>query len=168
MESERKIEQNNREEPLSVLTRSLTTGFIGGIVWGTLGIIMYFFNFSEVVPRSYLLRSWTTAEWTSGWLGHVTSVLMMGVISLLVAFIYHGLFKKVNSLWMGAVYGILLWFIVFYILQPVFPNVPNLVDLNSYTIVSTLCLFLLYGTFIGYSISFDYNDKTRNGNEVEG
>ncbi len=46
----------------------------------------------------------------------------------------------------------------FYLLQPVFPNIPPLTDLNMYTIVSTICLYILYGTFVGYSISYDYND----------
>ncbi|HLR40473.1 MAG TPA: YqhR family membrane protein, partial [Virgibacillus sp.] len=74
------------------------------------------------------------------------------------AFIYYGLLKKVISMWMGVVYGLILWGIIFYILQPVFPTLTPVVDFDKETIVTTLGLFILYGTFIGYSISFDYND----------
>ncbi|WP_010530961.1 YqhR family membrane protein [Lentibacillus jeotgali] len=155
---DQRLEQNKQEEPISILSRSLLTGFIGGLLGGFFGVVLYYFNFSEVAPKSYLLRSWLTASWIDGWLGTVLSILMIGVISLLTAFIYFILFKKVNSLWMGVAYGIVLWFIVFYIVQPIFPNIPPLRDLNANTIVSTICLYVLYGTFIGYSISYDYTD----------
>ncbi|HLR62430.1 MAG TPA: YqhR family membrane protein [Lentibacillus sp.] len=155
---DQRLEQNKQEEPVSILSRSLLTGFIGGLLGGFFGVVLYYFNFSEVAPKSYLLRSWLTASWIDGWLGTVLSILMIGVISLLTAFIYFILFKKVNSLWMGVAYGIVLWFVVFYIIQPIFPNIPPLGDLNANTIVSTICLYILYGTFIGYSISYDYTD----------
>lgn len=158
MKIDKELSQNNREESMSVKSKSLIIGFTGGIIWSTLGLIMYFFSFSEVAPRSYVLRSWITAEWTSGWLGNILSIIIVGLLSLLCAFIYYGLFRKINTIWMGIIYGILLWVIIFYILQPVFPNVPDIAELNSYTIVSTICLYILYGTFIGYSISYDYED----------
>ncbi|MFD2759387.1 YqhR family membrane protein [Lentibacillus juripiscarius] len=155
---DKQLEQNKREEPLSLLSRSLITGFVGGLVFGFLGIVLYFFNFSEVTPKSYLLRSWITAEWTDRWLGNALSVVMTGLLSIGVAFVYYIFFKKIENFLMGAVYGVILWGIVFYLLQPVFPNIPPLTDLNMYTIVSTICLYILYGTFVGYSISYDYND----------
>ncbi|QKY69310.1 YqhR family membrane protein [Lentibacillus sp. CBA3610] len=153
---DKQLEQNKQEEPLSILSRSLLTGFIGGLIGGFFGIVLYFFNFSEVAPKSYLLRSWLTADWIDSWLGSVLSILMIGILSLATAFIYFLLFKRINSLWMGAAYGLALWFIVFYIIQPIFPNIPHLTDLKLITIVSTICLYILYGTFIGFSISYDY------------
>ncbi|WP_164668639.1 YqhR family membrane protein [Virgibacillus doumboii] len=165
MEKDTRLEQDKQEQPISVVSRSLITGFIGGIIWGSFGVVLYFFNFSEVAPKSYLLRSWLTADWIDSWLGNIVSILMVGVLSLLTAFIYYMLFKKVNSLWMGTGFGVILWVIIFYILQPIFPNIPYLMELDRYTIVSTLCLYILYGTFIGYSISYDYNDTIRKSEE---
>lgn len=161
------LEQNKQERPMSLMSRSLITGFVGGLIASSFGVIMYYLSFSEVAPKSYLIRSWITADWTDGWLGNMLSILMVGVLSLLTAFIYYGIFKKIDSLWMGVGYGIILWVIVFYIVQPIFPNIPNLMDLNRYTIVSTLCLFILYGTFIGYSISYDYADTIRKEEEIK-
>ncbi|RYG74667.1 hypothetical protein EU245_00315 [Lentibacillus lipolyticus] len=155
---DKRLEQNKREEPLSLLSRSLITGFVGGLLFGFLGIVLYFFNFSEVTPKSYLLRSWITADWTNSWLGNMLTVVMTGLLSMAVAFVYHIFFKKIETFLMGAAYGIVLWGIVFYLLQPIFPNIPPLADFNANTIVSTICLYILYGTFIGYSISYDYND----------
>ncbi|WP_174613780.1 YqhR family membrane protein [Virgibacillus ihumii] len=167
MKNDKELSQNKQEKPMSVTAKSLVTGFAGGLIWSTLGLIMYFFSFSEVAPRSFVLRSWNTAEWTSGWLGNILSIIIVGILSLISAFIYYGLFRKINTLWMGAVFGVVLWVIIFFILQPVYPNVPDLVNLNSYTIVSTICLFILYGTFIGYSISYDYADTVKKDDELK-
>ncbi|MGJ9456943.1 YqhR family membrane protein [Oceanobacillus sp. CF4.6] len=148
----------NTEEQLSIFSRALLTGFIGGILWSSIGSLMYYFNFSEVSPKSFLLKSWLDASWTDGWLGVIITILLAGILSIMAALIYYGLFKKINSMWMGLLYGVILWVIIFYIMQPIFPNIPRLIDLTYNTIVSTLCLFILYGTFIGYSISYDYHD----------
>jgi hypothetical protein len=61
-------------------------------------------------------------------------------------------------MWMGVIFGIVLWGIIFFVLEPLFPNIPAFGDLEINTLVSTACLFILYGTFIGYSISYDYHD----------
>ncbi|MBP1969723.1 putative membrane protein YagU involved in acid resistance [Virgibacillus natechei] len=152
------LEQDNNEESMSILSRTFITGFVGGLIGSLFGIIMYYFNFSEVSPKSYVLRAWTTLEWTEGWLGDLVSIFLVGIISIAVAFIYYGILKKINSMWMGVAYGGILWGILFIVLQPIFTNVPPVMDLDINTIVSTLCLFIIYGTFIGYSISYDYHD----------
>lgn len=144
--------------PASILPRSLFTGFIGGLIWSAFGIVLYYFHFSEVAPKTFELRSWLTAGWTDRWLGDVVSIIIAGVLSILVAFIYYGLFKKITSLWLAAGFGIVLWAIIFIVLHPIFANVPPVAEFNWNTIVSTLCLFILYGIFIGYSISYDYRD----------
>ncbi|WP_029270014.1 YqhR family membrane protein [Virgibacillus alimentarius] len=156
MVTEKNNEQDYQKSSISVLGKALINGFFGGIFWSIIGVVMYYFNFAEIAPKTFLLRSWTKAQWTTGWLGEVVSIFMVGVLSILVAVIYYGLFKKINSMWIGVVYGLIVWGIVFYILEPIFSTVPELTEFNQDTIVSTICLFILYGLFIGYSISFDY------------
>src|SRR5699024_2163 len=147
-----------QERKKNLLSRSLMTGFIGGIIWSIVGTFMYYFNFAEVALKTILLRSCTNAKWVNGWLCDIVSILIIGVISILIAFIYYGLLINVVYMWIGVVYGLIFWGIIFYILQPVFPTLTPVVDFDNETIVTTLDLFILYGTFIGYSISFYYND----------
>lgn len=163
MGNSEKLEQNRQEESHSLLARSLLTGFIGGLIWSLIGIFMYYFHFTDVGPTSFMLRSWLDAKWTSEWLGDVISIVLIGVLSILVALIYYGLLKKMRSMWIGALFGIVLWAIVFILLQPIFSNIPPIKEFDKNTIVSTLCLFILYGTFIGYSISYDYRDTVIRG-----
>ncbi|MFC3039040.1 YqhR family membrane protein [Virgibacillus xinjiangensis] len=153
-----KLEQNKMEEPMGLLPRSLLTGFIGGIFWSFIGFIMYYFNFTELSSKHYLLRSWNRSGWTDTWLGEALSILLVGLLSIVVALVYYMLLKKVNSLWAGAAYGIILWVVINYIATPIFENIPPANELSLETIISSLCLYILYGTFIGYSISYDYHE----------
>jgi len=157
--SEETRSDRNRSGGLSLHTirnKALYTGFIGGILGGVFGKILYYFNFIKVGPKSFVLTSWNDADWTDSHLGIIISIILIGFISIGVAFIYYLVFKNVNSVWMGLVYGGILWGIVFYILKPLFTNVPPLNELGMSTIISTICLYILYSVFIGYTISYDY------------
>lgn len=147
------------ESSSTLLGRSLLTGFVGGILWSTISVLLYIFNFLEVSPKSFVLKSWLNKEWTDGWLGELISIIIIGLLSLATALIYYGILKKVKTLWVSVLYGVILWGIVFFLLQPIFTNVPGLFELQTNTIVTSICLFILYGTFIGYSISYDYHDS---------
>lgn len=163
MAKEKKLEQDRQEASHTLFARSLLTGFIGGLIWSLFGLFMAYFNFTKVGPTSFMLRSWLDAKWTDEWLGDVIAIGMIGVLSIVVALIYYGLLKKLSSMWVGTIFGMVLWGIVFFLLEPIFPNIPPLEELGKNTIVSSLCLFILYGTFIGYSISYDYRDMVIRG-----
>src|SRR5699024_10309548 len=103
---------------------------------------------------------------SSTWLNYLVAIVIATVCSIILAIIYYGLLKKINSMWIGILYGIFLWGVLFVFLQPVFPSVQKIQDWNNNTIVSTISLFILYGLFIGYSISHDYHDtlkQTKSG-----
>jgi len=139
--------------------KALLTGFVGGAFWSMIGMLMYYFNFMEVSIKSFILQPWTSAAWTDGWIGNTVTIFLAGILSIGVAIIYYLLFKKHNSMWAGFVYGIGIWFVLFYLLHPLFSHIPPLSELSDKTIISSLSIFILYGTIIGYSISFDYNDN---------
>ncbi|WIF96901.1 MULTISPECIES: YqhR family membrane protein [Pontibacillus] len=155
------LEQNQKEKPMSVISKALVTGFIGGVLWSFIGTVAYFFNFSTVSAGSFVIRSFVQNEWSSRWLGELIAILAVGLISLLIAILYFGLLKNTKGLWPSMAFGAALWFIVFFLFQPVFSAVPSLGDLDSDTIVTSLCLFILYGAFIGYSISYDYQQNNQ-------
>ena len=50
------------------------------------------------------------------------------------------------------------WLLVFFVFNPIFPEVRTVTELTSDTIITTICIYLLYGLFVGYSISFEYNE----------
>lgn len=91
-------------------------------------------------------------------LGTVISIILIGVISIGAAFLYFLLLKRLKTMWPGILYGLVLWLLVFFVFNPIFPDVRTVTELTSDTIITTICIYLLYGLFVGYSISFEYNE----------
>lgn len=141
-----------------LIARAMIIALVGGIIWSAFFVFLYYFNFTEVAPKTFLLRPWLQTEWTDLWQGHLLAIFLSGVISILPAMLYYILFKKINSMWVGAGYGIFLWCITFFLLNPLLSVAKPVTELSMDTIITTLCIFILYGTFIGYSISYDYLD----------
>lgn len=158
MAENKKLEQNQKEKPMSFMTMVLLTGLVGGILWSGLGYLAYVFNFTEVRPN-VILEPWALGEWKNQWLGTVISILIIGGISIIAALIYYAALKKITNILGGIGFGIAIFFIVFWILNPIFPGIEPFRELKWNTIITSVCLYILYGTFIGYSISYEYKEQ---------
>ncbi|PCK20885.1 hypothetical protein CEY02_11050 [Bacillus pumilus] len=158
-EKKNQEEKNQTVQTSSMVARAAATGFVGGAFWGFIGFLTYMFHFSEVSPNM-LLQPFVLGEWKKDGLGTFISIVLLGLLSIGAAFIYFSLLKKIKGFWMGLIYGALLWVLVFYVFNPIFPDVKQVQDLQQSTIVTTFCLYILYGMFVGYSISFEYNELT--------
>lgn len=155
--------RKSKTDDSKMVKTTIFTGFVGGFFWGSICLLIYYFNFLEITPKMYVLRSWITSNWTNTFVGDIASLLIVGILSIGISFIYYALFRKINSIWIGFFYGVILWMILFFFIQPFFPNIPNLNMLKKETIISSICLFILYGMFIGYSISYSYYEEKNAG-----
>src|SRR5699024_7069505 len=88
-----------------IRNKALYTGFIGGILAGVCGKILYYFNFVEVSQKTFILTSWNDAQWTEGSLGSIISIFLIGLLSIGVALLYYLVFKNIYHLWAGVLYG---------------------------------------------------------------
>ncbi|RAK22346.1 membrane protein YqhR [Anoxybacillus vitaminiphilus] len=156
----RQLEQNQKEKPMSLIMKVVVTGFFGGVFWSLLGYFAYTFHFTELSPNMILL-SWAAGDWKYGRLGNFLAIFLIGILSILAAFVYYAFFRKMEGIWTGLVYGLALWGIIFFVLNPLFPNLQPIAELNRDTIITTVCLYILYGVFIGYSISFESSEHER-------
>lgn len=129
-------------------------GFFGGLIWGLVGYVGYLINFSKIGP-SIILDPWVAASWKNNVWGQFLSIFILCLLSVLFAFIYKVTLGKIKSIWMAIGSGWILWVLIFYILEPWIPGVPMVTKLGMNTLTTTLCLFTLYGLFVGYSISFE-------------
>ncbi|WP_042458302.1 YqhR family membrane protein [Neobacillus dielmonensis] len=146
------------KKPMTFSAMVFWTGLFGGVFWSTIGYLCYFFHLTEVRPH-IILETWFSGDWRYGWGGSLLSILLLGILSAGVSFIYYGLLKKFNGKWVGMAYGLVLFFIVFFVLNPLFPGIKPIVDLSRNTLMTSICLFVLYGLFIGYSIHYEYENK---------
>ncbi|HIS29652.1 MAG TPA: hypothetical protein IAA78_09350 [Candidatus Avamphibacillus intestinigallinarum] len=155
------MEQNQNE----VLKRSLLTGWLGGLFWALIAMIMSYLNFIELHPRHLFLRPYLNIHrWTDSWQGDLLVVGMLSVVSIFIAVIYYFIFKSIRSSWVGFAYGVMLWLLLMFVYIPMITSLPHFGDLHKETYIGTFCLFILYGLFIGFSISYDYEDTILKNN----
>jgi hypothetical protein len=157
-EEKARLEQNQQEKPMSFMTIVVLTGLIGGILWSGLGYLAYVFNFTEIRPN-IVLEPWALGEWKKQWLGTVISITFIGIMSIGAALIYYALLRKFNHILVGIGYGIAIFLLVFLVLNPIFPGMEPIGELKRNTLVTSICLYVLYGTFVGYSISYEYQEQ---------
>jgi hypothetical protein len=151
------LEQDQREKPMSFITMTVITGLFGGIFWSALAYLAYVFHFTEIRPN-VILEPWALGKWKEQWLGTVISIIAIGLFSIGAALIYYAAMKKIKSIWAGAAFGLVLFFLVFYVLNPIFPGIKPFWDLSKNTIITSACFYILYGVFVGYSISYEQNE----------
>ncbi|MDN4525283.1 YqhR family membrane protein [Fictibacillus fluitans] len=151
-------DKNKQEEPGSFMGRVVSVGFFGGLFWGIIGYFAYYLNLSKIGP-ALVLAPWALGKWKGQWLGQLIGVVVISLLSILVAIVYRYLFARIKSKVAGIFFGILLWFLVFYLLHPIFPGLEAMNKIGRNTLATTLCLYILYGVFVGYSISFEYQER---------
>lgn len=152
------------KKPMGYYAVVNSVGFFGGLLWGGIFQICNYFHFTEIGP-TFLLRTWVKADFVKGWMGVALSIVCLCIISIIFAYIYSYIFRKLTSYWVGIGYGIVLWGIAFLVLRPLFPGMKTVWELSKDTIVTTICIFILYGLFVGYSISFEYHERELEAKE---
>lgn len=138
-----------------VLLRALLIGFWGGIIWGIFYLIMFLFNMIEI-DHLALLKNWISAEWVNKWYGHIIFLFILSILSIVVAIVYYFTLKKTKSWVVGGVFGLAVLFIVYFVLPILTTGFNSFVQYELETHIAIHCLFFLYGVFVGYSISYDY------------
>ena len=167
MAKEKQKKEELKEEPMSFITLVVLTGLIGGIALSSLGYLAYIFNFTSIPPR-VILEPWALGSWKKEWLGTVISILLIGALSIVAAIVYFAALRKINNMWMGIIYGLILFLLVFFVLNPLFPGIEPFRKMDLNTLVTSICLYIVYGLFVGYTISYEENEnRNRFKNENE-
>ena len=155
-----KKKENRYHSKSMLISNMLTVGFFGGAIASLLGIIAHYFNFMEFSP-TFILTSWSNQSWIKAWQGWFVTIILFGILSVVVAFLYYLLLKQTKSMVANMVFGVVCWLIFLLAFKPMFHDLPSLSKMSSDSIITSICIFVLYGVFIGYSISFDYQEYLR-------
>lgn len=137
--------------------RTFIVGIFGGIFFSLFFIVLSFFHMIEIKPKNivqpfYKERFTFLLEFPT-----LTFIVIVTIISCLVAIVYALLFKKKMSLLIGAIYGFIFWVLLYFFLPYFLTHYVTLEQVSFDSHVASSCLFILYGAFIGYSISFSYH-----------
>jgi uncharacterized membrane protein YagU involved in acid resistance len=148
----------NASTPTPRFPYALMVGFYAGLIWGTLRIFSYTFGFTQVVP-GFLVEPFFLHDFLLGYGGIGLELVTFTLLSLIASIIYMFLFSHRVGPWPGIVYGI-TWFVAIYLVMgPLIGLLPPLGIISWHSIWSDGCIFLLWGVFIGYSISFEFTDE---------
>jgi hypothetical protein len=138
-----------------------TTGFFGGLFASVVAYSMHLLNFIPFGPAVLLqyLPTYEFTPWMRGPLGHLIGITIISILSMLVAFLYYVLFRKMDTAWIGVWYGLALWVVVFLGLNQLIPGVKSVGELGWNTNITLVCIFIFYGLFVGYSISYEHKQS---------
>lgn len=151
------MEKENHSKLKSiVLKRAVVTGLVGGLGLSVMFLVMHYFNFIEINPMYIFKVLLGDGVWETAWYAKVIFILIMCILSILVAMIYFFTLKSIESWLAGGLYGISIWSLLFILLPLIVEKFHDVTERTNHTNVSLFTVFLLYGLFIGYSISFDY------------
>ncbi|PAW39688.1 hypothetical protein CN553_02465 [Bacillus cereus] len=133
-------------------------GLFGGIFWGGIWYFLHIFSFTEAGPN-YFLLPFAFGSWKEGVWGNVSGIVCMGLLSILIAFLYKAFFAKFEGIIPGIIYGLFWWALLFFGMGLMAPVIKSALHLPKETIVTTICIFILYGVFIAYSVSYAVNSN---------
>lgn len=137
---------------------ALELGFYAGFFWGAIRWIFYTLHFSSVLP-GFLLEPFFKHSFLQSTAGQVAGWLSFIVLSIIASLVYVYLFRKAKGPWPGIVYGIVWWVVLFIVLEPFLHLTLPVKHLTWNTNISEICLFLLWGLFIGYTIAQEFTDE---------
>ena len=135
----------------------LYIGFFAGLIWGGMKIVENYFKFTTI-GIGFLAEPFFKHDFFNTWLGLFTGWVCFMVFSIIAASLYMVTMWKLRSPIWGILYGAVWWAILYLFIGPVTGMVYWINELEMNTIISEVCLFLVWGMFIGYSIAIEYTD----------
>lgn len=156
--SSKDYKQSKKNGKSSWITFSLNIGFFAGFFWGFVAVFQHYFHFTHIVP-GFLLVPFFPIDFLRTGYGYLVGWLSWIPFSMIASLLYGLLFRRRVSHYRGLIYGALCWGLLFVLICPMLNMTLsiNLLDWNS--IITSFCLFLVWGLFIGYSISMEYTDE---------
>jgi|SRR5699024_3354204 len=152
MEKERQLTIQGK---LDLYVNTCLIGLFGGLFTILFLFIIHYFNMIEF----NLFTPWKKLFLDGGimkWYDYLFSIIGYSIASIIIAFIYYGFGKKRMHWDIGAIYGVLLG-VVGYIFLPILLYDQHL--LNKFALKTHISFFvsiILFGIFIGYSISYEF------------
>lgn len=139
-------------------TYSVKIGFYAGLIWGTIRWLFYEMKFTTESPGFAAYPFFQPAFLKSGW-GLLVGIGSFILVSIVAAVLYKIVMGRLRGPWPGVGYGLLWWAFIFIGIGPLFGMTKSITLAGWNTLYTELCVFLLWGVFIGYSITFEFTDE---------
>src|SRR5690625_1285484 len=151
--------QNNRNQMIQVnhlvLGKTIIIGFFGGIFLSAFFAVIHYFNIVEVNIFHPWKVLFTQYDLPIKWYIYPICIIFYGTLSIPIAFVYYFIGKNRNHWGIGALYGLFLAVVTYIFLPILLFDQHFLQNYLLKTHISFFVLFIIYGVFIGYSISYE-------------
>ncbi|MFD0695018.1 YqhR family membrane protein [Paenibacillus sp. GCM10027628] len=137
---------------------ALYIGFFAGLIWGALKIVEQYLKFTKIVI-GFLVEPFFRHDFLLSWQGTLIGWGFFTLFSIVAAYIYMVTLWRLQGPWWGIAYGAVWWGALYLLVGPLAGMTYWIKDLDINSVLSDLCLFLVWGMFIGYSIAIEYTDE---------
>ncbi len=137
---------------------AISVGLGAGVIWGIVGFLAYYLQFTDVGTSIYA-KPVLNPEYVNTWKGHLIGVLFFVLFTLIAAFIYVFTLTRFKGPIAGIIYGVFLWALLFFAMNPLFHLTNPVKELGWNTNSVMISLYVLIGLFIGYSLSAEFNNQ---------
>lgn len=134
---------------------SLSIGVWGAIIWSLFGYLSYWLNLSDYSPSHFGKRI-LNPDYLFHWQGILITEIVIIFFSVVLSFLYAVCFGHLLTPWIGAAIGAILWYVFV-----------GWRDVALTTLTSTFSLFVLYGIFIGYSLSMEFTSIEKENENTD-
>ncbi|MBE0336002.1 YqhR family membrane protein [Paenibacillus sp. 23TSA30-6] len=146
---------------------ALELGFFAGLLWGLLRWLFYTLHFTVVAP-GFLAEPFFKHSFMKTTAGHLVGLLFFIALSVVASLVYTWMFRRYKGPLPGIVYGLVWWVILFVLTGPKLGMMNPLHRLTWDSIYTEICVFILWGLFIGYTVAVEYTDERKREPEKAG
>lgn len=133
-------------------------GAYAGLIWGCVRWLFHNMKFTIELP-GFLLEPFFKHEFLITYWGIAVGIAAFILFSIGAALLYMVLLGRFKGPWPGLLYGLVWWALMFLAAGPMIGMTGKVNAVGWNTFFSELCIFLLWGIFIGYSIAFEFTDE---------
>lgn len=141
---------------------SLHIGLFAGLIWGGLKLLEFAIRYTAIVP-GFLIEPFFQHAYLVTYMGLALGYASFIGFSIVAAVLYGLLLRKLPGPWPGLAYGAAWWGLIYLLVGPLTEMTPAILAMDRNSLVSDFSLFLLWGLFIGYSISVEFTDERNRG-----
>jgi hypothetical protein len=137
---------------------AVQTGFFAGLIWIAVKALESYLRLTKV-PSGFMAKPFFREEYLDTAAGYWMGWGVFIIFSILAALVYAAVLRKIRGPWAGLAYGAVWWIVLYGMVGPVTGMMKPAGQLDLTSAITDFCLFLLWGLFIGYSISFEFTDE---------
>lgn len=145
--------------PKRKMKSALLVGFVGGMFWSIIGYALYFMNFTKLGPSIFAKPFFSSQVLDKPW-AHFIGIGIITFLSIGIALLYVFTLSQFYTPWLGLGLGAGLFAVFFYVVSPMLRLLDKPIhQIGMNTFSTELCLFLLYGLFIGLTLATEYSSS---------